>query len=242
MEVHVGEEGGVGKVSESRGIIGHGVERAMQEGHLVTVTVETLVFGGELAKVCRCAIGGGGPTVGTRKCRGVIRHVGDGYLPDIVFLGHDIELSDTTGLLEVAVRDVPFRVLEGDEAVPYPIGVGRSPRHGATVVGEVDSPHGEAAGIMRADQSGLVRDNLGEASRTGGEILDQSLEGGQVRTNRWVHADPTFVGLGQSQLQNAEEALATRDAYGGKSELAEQAHPYLLADALLSLQGFEEGK
>lgn len=50
-------------MAEARGIVRHAIGVAVDEGHLIAVAVEALVFRRQLAQVCCRAIGGGGAFV-----------------------------------------------------------------------------------------------------------------------------------------------------------------------------------
>ena len=110
------KEGIVREVLETRGIVCHHVGWSWDVEGLVAVAVSALVEAGVVAKVRWGAIRGDSSLVGSRHGRGVVAGIVDGAVADIMLVGHEGDLSLDASLLQVAVGDVSFGVVEGDQA------------------------------------------------------------------------------------------------------------------------------
>ena len=95
------------------------------------------MLGGELAEVSGSAIGSGGAPVGSREGWGVVRQVTYRDLSQIHVVHHDVQLGYPSRLFQVAVVDVPFRVVGGHQTVADPLGESLSPCYGSVLLGEV---------------------------------------------------------------------------------------------------------
>ena len=70
-------------------------------------------------------------------------------------------------MFEVAVGDSTPRVVEGNEATLDVLGEGLSPDVGGTSGVKVDPTHAGFGCIGSTEETGVLRDNLGEVGRTG---------------------------------------------------------------------------
>ena len=110
----MGKEGIVREVLEARGVVSHHVGWSWDVEGLVAVAVSALMETGEVAEVGGCPIGGDSAFVGPCYRGGVVARSVDGAVADVVLVCHEGDLSLDAGLLEVAVGDVSFGVVEGD--------------------------------------------------------------------------------------------------------------------------------
>ena len=95
--------------------------------------------------------------------------------------------------------------------------------------------------VDRADDRGLFWDDLGEARRARGEVVDQCLELVQVPAQ--VPRDPhsVSVGVGDAELKGAEQAAAAGDAQRHEAELAQVLLPLSESHAFAVSQVVEDG-
>ena len=76
--VEVGEEILWAEVLEAGSVVGHGVGRAVDVGHLFKVAVVTLMEAGSSAEIGPRGVSGDSAFAATGDCRGVVREAGRG--------------------------------------------------------------------------------------------------------------------------------------------------------------------
>lgn len=96
---------------QSRSVISHAVFSPGKVEASVAVPMQALVRAGEVAQLGGGPFGGDSTLCESRDRRGVVRAVGQRRVADVIMVGHDVQLSEQAGLLEVTVGDAARRVL-----------------------------------------------------------------------------------------------------------------------------------
>ena len=108
----VGKESSVRQVLEPGCVVPHSVRVAREETGEVAVSVQALVVTGFAAQGGRGVVRRDGSFTHSRDCRDVVAQVFHGGIADVMRGGHQVDLSEQSGVFQVAVRDVPIRVGE----------------------------------------------------------------------------------------------------------------------------------
>ena len=104
------------EVLQPRGVTGHGVVRARDIEHLVTVVVVVLVEAGTTSEVGAGGVGSDGPLPEATHGWGVVRHGAEGSFAQVEVFGCHIHAKEEGRLLKVTVGDIPVGIIPGDEA------------------------------------------------------------------------------------------------------------------------------
>lgn len=99
MLFEVGEKGVRGEMLEARGVIGHGVLRSWDVGHLLAVAMVSLVMTCEVTEVRCGSVAGDRPLGETGDGRGVVGARPDGGVGGLVVSGQDVQLGEDSRLL-----------------------------------------------------------------------------------------------------------------------------------------------
>ena len=107
-------------------------------------------------------------------------------------------------------------------------------------VGKDDATHTHLRGVVRTDDGGLLRDDLGDTGRTGAEVPREAFKVVEVGPDVLGDTDAAVPRLSETELEGTKEASAARDTDGHETELADDLLPLLDADAPLVTEGVED--
>ena len=205
------------------------------------VAVLALVVAGDLAVVGGGADGRDGPFVGTGHRRGVVAVGFQGRIAHVMAVGHDIQVAQEGGLLQIAVGDVAGGVGGGDQGS---LDVGREgvpPVITLAGVVEIHAAHAGPGCVSGAQQGGLLGDQFGQVGGARAQASSEATKGVEVAAHEGGDADPVVRGLVLGDLERAEEARRAADGCGHKAEAAKDTAPDFGTDALDALQLREDG-
>ena len=132
--------------------------------------------------------------------RRVVAEGGQSLLADIQFLGHDVQLGCYTRLLQVAVGELPRRVILGHHLALDVTGEGFAPEVGLVVIAEEDPTHARLGGVNPPEVARLFRDDLGKARGPFLEAEGERLEVVQEGTDVPIDAHAIVGGLFEAEL------------------------------------------
>ena len=115
MLFEMGEQGRVGEMLKTGGIISHAVVESWEVEVHRTVPMGALEGRAVVAEVRRGAIARDSAFVHSGDGRGVVTPIGNGRVAQVVVMGHERSLGQDTGLFQVTVGDDTGRIVEGDE-------------------------------------------------------------------------------------------------------------------------------
>ena len=235
MRIHlfiVRKEGGIGEVLEAGGIIAHDIGRSWDVPGLVAVAVLALVKSSDVAELCGRTIIRDGAFVNTGPRRCVVGQVPQGGVGSVMGGAHETCLGDQGTVLQITVGDGAVGVGRADDLGLDVLREGKSPDEGVTVCVEVDAAHTRLGRIGGAQERGFLGHDLGEVGRTVAETGGEDGEGIDMGPKGLGDADAVTVGLLEGQLESREQSSRARDGHRDESELAQDALPVLVADAV----------
>ena len=234
------EESTVSEMLQTGGVISHGIRRSRDVGGDVTVAMFSLMGAGVGTQVGGSPIRGHSTFPDSGHSRSVVGEVVGGGVDNWEVLGLDGHLTKESTVLQVAVGDGPGRVVGGDNVGLDVRRKRQSPQVGLESVVKEDTAHPSLGSISRSEVGRSLGDDLckvsGSVTQTGSQVgkgIHMSPEGA-------VDPDPVTFGLGECQLQGAEETCRTRDCHGDKLKFPKDPLPFLGADAVGTSQPLED--
>jgi hypothetical protein len=177
----------------------------------VTVSVEPLVIAREPAQARRCASCGDRALPHSGDRRGGVREVLEGRVADVMSVRHEVDLRQKSRVFQVAVRDVPGRVVLGHQPALHDVGEGFSPDVGIAHAVKVHSAHAVLRSIRGPQQGRRLGHDLREARGPVAQAGRESAERVEAVSDETVDTDPVSLGLVLRPLQRAEQARGTGD-------------------------------
>jgi hypothetical protein len=214
-------------VLQARGIVGHAVGVAWEVLGPVTVAVELLVIARKPAQARRRARRGDRalPHPGDR--RGVNREVLEGRVADVMSMRHEVDLHQKSRVFQVAVHDVPRRVVVENQPALHGVGEGFSPDKGIAPAVKVHSAHTVLSSICGPQQRGGLghdlRETRGPAAQTGCEPAERV----KAVMDEAVDPDSVSSSLVLCPLQHAEQTGGPGDGHRHKAQLPKVARHFL---------------
>ena len=133
-------------------------------------------------------------------------------------------------MLEVTVGDASGRIFTGDQVSLDVRREGTSPEVVLEFVVEVDPTHAHLGGIGGSGERWFLGDDLREVGSPVAKTCREGGKGVDVVPEGTGDSDSVILGLGERQLQGAEESGGARDGHRDESQLPEVRPPLLVAD------------
>jgi len=124
---------------------------------------------------------------------------------------HKSELAEEAGLFEATIGDSPVGVVVTDESRLNTVRERVAPYVALPGVVEVHSTHASFSGAGGADERGFLRDNFGKIGGSGADTGSERSEGVEVEAHALGDADSVTFGVGESNLEHAEQATRAWD-------------------------------
>ena len=209
-------------------------------GDFLPVSVVALMEARGAAEVRSSRVGCDGPLAAARDRRCVVGEACGGQLTDVAVMGHDVGSGQHGRLLQVAVSEVPLRIVSGYDPGLDVGGERCPPEEGRLLLGENDTPHSHDGCIIRTDDRGLFWDHLRYAGGPGAQVVCEALEVVEVGSDVLGDFDAPVPRLRESQLEGTEETRTAGDADGHEAELADNLLPLTDAHSALPTEGLED--
>ena len=143
---------------------------------------------------------------------------------------HDVGLGDESSMFKVAVSDKARGVVKGHQVVLDVSHEWLLPDVRVLKGVKEHTSHAWFGSVSGSQQCGLLGDNLSEVSQPKTEAGGQAGKVNDVGMQVPSDSDMVTLGLGEGQLQSAEQASRSRDGAGDEAELAQDVFPFLGAD------------